>query len=254
MVDEEAILSGSGSDHHDEDDDEDGEDEISSAVYFPHTTPSISRTPSSTAIPRKKDFEAEPDVFRKEPIEPEPPRPYPRRQDSTSEFDLAIQKDDEEYHYHGARRAPASVIDDAESPGYLSAAESLAFSENSETSDYDESLVDENEHMSVRDEDFENPDVTPTSKKKGWGYPQPSPQKHQRQHEHHHHHGHQQSHGDTAPLNAVELKPYKHQVGGHTALFRFSKKAVCKSLSNKENEFYEAIESRHKELLKFLPK
>ncbi|KAI5804109.1 hypothetical protein DFH27DRAFT_610143 [Peziza echinospora] len=50
------------------------------------------------------------------------------------------------------------------------------------------------------------------------------------------------------PLGAVELKPYNHQVGGHTALFRFSRRAVCKSLSNRENEFYEAIEKRHPSL------
>lgn len=44
------------------------------------------------------------------------------------------------------------------------------------------------------------------------------------------------------PIGAVELKPYNHQVGGHTTVFRFSRRAVCKSLSNRENEFYETIE------------
>lgn len=57
-----------------------------------------------------------------------------------------------------------------------------------------------------------------------------------------------------APLSAVELKPYNHQVGGHTTVFRFSRRAVCKSLSNRENEFYENVERRHPELLKFLPR
>ena len=57
-----------------------------------------------------------------------------------------------------------------------------------------------------------------------------------------------------APLGAVELKPYNHQVGGHTTVFRFSKRAVCKQLSNRENEFYEVIERRHPELLRFLPR
>ncbi|KAK6349544.1 hypothetical protein TWF696_005828 [Orbilia brochopaga] len=56
------------------------------------------------------------------------------------------------------------------------------------------------------------------------------------------------------PLGAVELKPYNHQVGGHTALYRFSRKAVCKSLNNRENEFYEAIEGTHVELLQFMPR
>lgn len=57
-----------------------------------------------------------------------------------------------------------------------------------------------------------------------------------------------------APLQAVELKPYKHQVGGHTNVYSFSKQAICKQLNNRENEFYEVIERRHPELLKFLPR
>ena len=57
-----------------------------------------------------------------------------------------------------------------------------------------------------------------------------------------------------APLGAVELKPYRHQVGGHTTVFRFSRRAVCKQLNNRENVFYERIERRHPEMLVFLPR
>lgn len=56
------------------------------------------------------------------------------------------------------------------------------------------------------------------------------------------------------PLGAVELKPYRHQVGGHTTVFRFSRRAVCKQLNNRENVFYERIERRHPEMLMFLPR
>ncbi|KAJ5587482.1 uncharacterized protein N7459_003247 [Penicillium hispanicum] len=56
------------------------------------------------------------------------------------------------------------------------------------------------------------------------------------------------------PLGAVELKPYRHQVGGHTTVFRFSRRAVCKQLNNRENEFYERIERRHPDMLLFLPR
>ncbi|KAJ5152228.1 hypothetical protein N7492_010523 [Penicillium capsulatum] len=56
------------------------------------------------------------------------------------------------------------------------------------------------------------------------------------------------------PLGAVELKPYRHQVGGHTTVFRFSRRAVCKQLNNRENEFYERIEQRHPDMLMFLPR
>lgn len=57
-----------------------------------------------------------------------------------------------------------------------------------------------------------------------------------------------------APLGAVELKPYNHQVGGHTKVFQFSRQAVCKQLSNRENVFYEVVEREHPDLLKFLPR
>lgn len=53
---------------------------------------------------------------------------------------------------------------------------------------------------------------------------------------------------------AVELQPFTNNVGGHTAIFRFSKRAVCKALVNRENKWYETIELNHKELLKFMPR
>lgn len=55
------------------------------------------------------------------------------------------------------------------------------------------------------------------------------------------------------PLS-VELRPFRNKVGGHTAIFRFSKKAVCKALMNRENIWYEAVERLHLDLLKFMPK
>ncbi|CAN8103438.1 unnamed protein product [Discula destructiva] len=68
------------------------------------------------------------------------------------------------------------------------------------------------------------------------------------EHVHDHQVGHEQ------PLDAIELVPYRHQVGGHTTVWRFSKKAVCKQLNNRENEFYEQIERHHRDLLPFLPR
>lgn len=56
------------------------------------------------------------------------------------------------------------------------------------------------------------------------------------------------------PSDSVELIPYRHQVGGHTTMWRFSKKAVCKQLNNRENEFYEKVEHYHPKLLQFLPR
>lgn len=67
-------------------------------------------------------------------------------------------------------------------------------------------------------------------------------------------HAHDHQHHIRQPLDAIELIPYKHQVGGHTTLWRFSRRAVCKQLNNRENEFYETIERYHRDLLSFLPR
>lgn len=56
------------------------------------------------------------------------------------------------------------------------------------------------------------------------------------------------------PLAAIELMPYRHQVGGHTTMWRFTKRAVCKQMNNRENEFYEKVEKYHPNLMKFLPR
>ncbi|UKZ81840.1 hypothetical protein TrVFT333_009616 [Trichoderma virens FT-333] len=71
---------------------------------------------------------------------------------------------------------------------------------------------------------------------------------------HHEDHVHDHQHQARRPLEAIELIPYKHQVGGHNTLWRFSRRAVCKQLSNRENEFYETIERYHRDLLPFLPR
>ncbi|KAL7815759.1 SAICAR synthase-like protein [Trichoderma gracile] len=71
---------------------------------------------------------------------------------------------------------------------------------------------------------------------------------------HHEDHVHEHQHQGRRPLQAIELIPYKHQVGGHNTLWRFSRRAVCKQLSNRENEFYETIERYHRDLLPFLPR
>lgn len=65
---------------------------------------------------------------------------------------------------------------------------------------------------------------------------------------------HQHQHDAKAPPEAIELIPYRHQVGGHTTMWRFSKRAVCKQLNNRENEFYEKVEHHHPGLLKFMPR
>lgn len=230
------------SDHNDDDDD-DAEDEISSAVYFPHNTPSVTRTPSTTALPKIPN----PEPYATPARRPDAPQREVAKAssaygaDEDSEFELSIQNGPDESFYHGARKH--STEEDA-TGGYVSAA-STAISEleYSENSEYYESSTDDIERSAAQDDS--DVDVTPNAAK--WK---------QSQAKHHAGPSQQYKHDKRpeAPLGAVELKPYKHQVGGHTALFRFSKKAICKSLSNRENEFYEAIETRHPELLRFLPR
>ncbi|KAJ1032408.1 hypothetical protein NDA16_000434 [Ustilago loliicola] len=55
------------------------------------------------------------------------------------------------------------------------------------------------------------------------------------------------------PPAVVQLQPYHNQVGGHNSIFQFSKRAVCKPLVGRENEFYEAVEREHPVLLSFIP-
>ena len=59
--------------------------------------------------------------------------------------------------------------------------------------------------------------------------------------------------GGKYPLS-VELKPFVNKAGGHTAIFQFSHLAVCKTLQNRENMFYETVEKCHQELLSYMPK
>ncbi|SCU80436.1 LADA_0B07426g1_1 [Lachancea dasiensis] len=60
--------------------------------------------------------------------------------------------------------------------------------------------------------------------------------------------------GDEVYPLAVELQPFTNKVGGHTAIFRFSERAVCKALVKRENMWYENIEQQHQELLDFIPR
>jgi len=54
--------------------------------------------------------------------------------------------------------------------------------------------------------------------------------------------------------DAIELKPFSHQVGGHAAVYRVSRKAICKKVNNRENKFYETVERWHPDLLDFMPR
>ncbi|EED84691.1 predicted protein, partial [Postia placenta Mad-698-R] len=54
-------------------------------------------------------------------------------------------------------------------------------------------------------------------------------------------------------LPHIPLRPFRNQVGGHSAIYKFTKRAVCKAIS-RENLFYEAVEREAPPLLDFIPR
>jgi len=247
-------------DRPEDDDDEEEEsdkDEISSALYIPHPAPSRATGSSlgHKTSPVKGQYS--------NPVSQRPLIETGKQKDDdirykdceeSPEFDLSIQSGDDEYRYQGRR---LSVIADDDYKGYHSNTEgySSAASGFSDFSDsYDELSNGENDRSGsgYRTALSETEDITPTATPIA---PRPHIKYDQALDNRKQHSSSAQSKiVPQVPLGAVELKPYNHQVGGHTALFRFSRRAVCKSLSNRENEFYEAVEKRHPQLLGFLPK
>ncbi|EIW82529.1 SAICAR synthase-like protein [Coniophora puteana RWD-64-598 SS2] len=55
-------------------------------------------------------------------------------------------------------------------------------------------------------------------------------------------------------LPHIPLRPFRNQVGGHSAIYKFTKRAVCKPLVSRENQFYEAVEREAPPLLSFIPR
>ncbi|KAG7449397.1 SAICAR synthase-like protein [Guyanagaster necrorhizus] len=55
-------------------------------------------------------------------------------------------------------------------------------------------------------------------------------------------------------LTHIPLRPFRNQVGGHSAIYKFTKRAVCKPLVSRENLFYEAVEREAPPLLSYIPR
>ncbi|TFK74405.1 SAICAR synthase-like protein [Pluteus cervinus] len=55
-------------------------------------------------------------------------------------------------------------------------------------------------------------------------------------------------------LPHIPLRPFRNQVGGHSAIYKFTKQAVCKPLVSRENLFYEGVEREAPPLLSFIPR
>lgn len=208
-------------------------EQISSALYFPHQSPSPDALDD---VNIENTGQCEDSPGDTEQPESAALSTQSRESENGSEnVDITLQSRNSSRYLHGDLHN--SWIPPKE-PAFARSAE-IGISSASE-SEY-ESLDDSarsaaGEYSSLTDEAETTPNATPI--------PNPLPKARARK----------SRRAPTAPIGAVELKPYSHQVGGHTTVFRFSKRAICKQLSNRENEFYEVVERVHPELLKFLPR
>jgi inositol-hexakisphosphate kinase len=215
------------------DDDEESEREhISSALYFPHrqivTEPDCLRERSLS-----ESSEEQPNTsLRGGPDDEFAPTAEERQAEKTkraNEVEISLKSQDETDYLHGDLPT-IPVPPSKDISGYVS-------SHDEAPSDSDYETYDESSRYYGSSSDEES-GTTPN---------QISQQVSSRKESH-------DSQPSRPPLGAVELKPYKHQVGGHSTMYRFSRRAVCKQLNNRENEFYETVERKHPELLHFLPR
>ena len=207
-----------------QDGDEEGSDkeQISSALYYPHEVPSPDALQDVSIEHARKRKDAE--HHQDEVLPAAAISTDEEDEGSPNEVDISLQSRNRSRHLHGdlQKARPSAGEQDRHSLFESSASAS-------------ESDAESQGYSSCTDDAASTPKASPESKV-------PSLQSKGRKKR------------PAAPLGAVELKPYNHQVGGHTTVFRFSKRAVCKQLTSRENRFYELVEKFHPELMKFLPK
>ena len=216
-----------------EEEDDSDKEQISSALYYPHQAPSPDalQDVSIDSLDELEDSQHELESLKSgvnsaTTDDDEVP---------SEDVDIALQSRNESRYLHGDLQKARMPSDDR----YANAIESgISSPSEPEFDSPDEGARSTNgEDSSTTDDGETTPKATPKARSP---FLRAKPRRDHRV--------------PAAPLGAVELKPYNHQVGGHTTVFRFSKRAVCKQLSNRENEFYEVVERRHPELLRFLPR
>ncbi|KAL2755334.1 hypothetical protein ACRALDRAFT_1076983 [Sodiomyces alcalophilus JCM 7366] len=228
-------------DSHEEEGDESGEEKISSAVFVPHQGPDESRDDDSDVAPdqrlptatRNGDFH--PWLVKADEPEPEP-------EDEAAEEASHHGKEEEEAA--AAEKATAAVAAAAEAqdaePSRPNRAPEVAQAGLGEAK---RDKLDKHYYASDEKPEARARAAQAAGKREGEVELQDQRPVHDQ------HVGIKEE-----PLEAIELIPYRHQVGGHTTLWRFSRRAVCKQLNNRENEFYEKVERHHRDLLTFLPR
>jgi len=215
-----------------EEDDESEKEQISSALYFPHR-----RLKTSEQLPaetQNQDREVNAVEKRASTHEVAGPKGWATEKDvqTPQEVEISLQSQDTNQCLHGDISTATSVKKDKEQP-LTSAGDALSAESESE------SIAESTQsHLGYESSATDDLGTTPTATTHKQEVKAAAPQVAQ----------------PPAPLGAVELKPYDHQVGGHSTVYRFSRRAVCKQLNNRENEFYETVERQHPELLEFLPR
>ncbi|EMD61493.1 hypothetical protein COCSADRAFT_123209 [Bipolaris sorokiniana ND90Pr] len=216
-----------------EEEEESEKEQISSALYFPHRRVK----PSEQAAKEANNQDGEVNTVEKRASihESAVPKGWATEKEvqTPQEVEISLQSTDTNQCLHGDIPTAAPVKKDKDQPLTPSAVDSL--SGESEPESLAESAQSLLGYESSATDDLGTTPTAATYKKEPKAVSAAPSQ-------------------PPAPLGAVELKPYDHQVGGHSTVYRFSRRAVCKQLNNRENEFYETVERQHPELLDFLPR
>ncbi|KAF2495852.1 SAICAR synthase-like protein [Lophium mytilinum] len=217
------------------DEEESEREQISSALYFPHRHRSSEQISPEQEI-RKAEIEGE---RRRRPTlvsASKLPKGWGTEEivKTPEEVEISLQSQDENQYLHGDLQPSAPLSEDELHNPLTSPTGATSVSE----SDYESFAESSHSYRGYESSATDDLGTTPTA---------PSIKRTERK-------PHHTATQPPAPIGAVELKPYDHQVGGHTTVYRFSRRAVCKQLNNRENEFYETVERNHPELLDFLPR
>jgi inositol-hexakisphosphate kinase len=216
------------------DEDEDsGEEQISSALFVPHKS-SRDKTFVDNGRLSEDVCESPPTHHRGSSMEPE---------QWLVEHEVEVKDKDGDKRKPGDKGFELKQVPSGHTSSDKAEAQQIPEPATHSESGYD-SFSDAGYSTRGEDDMVEDGEVTPTGTLKAHNY--------MTQLEKGRLHDHQQT--TKPPLEAIELIPYRHQVGGHTTMWRFSKRAVCKQLNNRENEFYEKVERYHPKLLKFMPR
>jgi inositol-hexakisphosphate kinase len=205
-----------------EEEDYSDREHISSAKYFPHQGVALGDSPTDESQKTARQARAQTVLSKEKQQQPiDDTLPAMRSEDAADEMDGGLTLCRESSNHSIDSRADSTQSNDN------------VLSESEYESGYSTSG---SQSQASEDEDT-TPTATPTTKsvmaqaKRKHSHAQP-----------------------LEAMDAVELKPFSHQVGGHTTMYRFSRRAVCKQLNSKENMFYETIEKCHPELLGFMPR